>query len=145
MSHAELYAAWQPQLLRFCARLLGSSHDAEEVVQDVFARLLERPERFTLDQRPAPLLYTLARNRCMDLRRRRRSVTLPDEASVPGPDRELAAGLLLLPDKEREVLLLTVQEGLTYADVAQVLGCSIATVAARKYAALARLKRRLSS
>ena len=141
----ELFLAWRPRLLRFCVRLLGDAHDAEEVVQDVFTRVLEHGARYDLRRDPQLLLYTMARNRCLDLRRRqRRQEPGPTpEPAAPGHTPELRAAMAALPDAEREVILLTLQEGLTYQDVARILGCSIATVAARKYAALARLRRSL--
>jgi RNA polymerase sigma-70 factor (ECF subfamily) len=144
--HDALFAAWRPRLLRFCARLLGHRHDAEEVVQDVFARLLQHDGRYDLSRDPQLLLYTMARNRCGDLRRRRRHhEPVQDlEPQAPGEPPALRAAVAALPDHEREVILLTVQEGLTYQDVSRILGCSIATVAARKYAALARLRRSLT-
>jgi RNA polymerase sigma-70 factor (ECF subfamily) len=146
MIDERLYEEWSPRLKRFCARFLGAEHDAEEVVQDVFTRLVEHRDRYDTSRKPGVLLFRLARNRCVDLKRRRRAEPLgetepaaPERA--PGPDLESAmAGL---GEKEREVLLLTVQAGLTYQDVARILGCSIATVAARKYAAIRSLKRRL--
>jgi len=145
--HDALFVAWRPRLLRFCERLLGHRHDAEEVVQDVFARLVEHAARYDLRRDPQLLLYTMARNRCADLRRRRKHHESPadHEPVAPGEPPELRAAVAALPDPEREVILLTVQEGLTYQDVARILGCSIATVAARKYAALLRLRRGLQS
>ncbi|HEB53573.1 MAG TPA: sigma-70 family RNA polymerase sigma factor, partial [bacterium] len=57
---------------------------------------------------------------------------------------DLQAALAQLPDAERETLLLTAVEGLGYREVARILGCSLGTVAARRCAAIERLRERLS-
>ena len=140
-----LYTTWAPRLVRFCANLLRNAHDAEEVVQDVFTKLLATEDRYALDANPGVLLYRLARNRCIDHRRKHRPEPLAEREPVARTEnRDLEDALLALTFEEREVLLLTVQDGLTYRDVAQILGCSVGTVAARKYAAVEELKRRLA-
>ena len=141
-----LYRTWAPRLLRFCTQLLGS-HDAEEVVQDVFARLLQSEGRYQLEQDPGVLLFRLARNRCIDVQRKRRAQPVAElELAAPAADGDpdLREAIARLPFAQREVLLLTVQDELTYRDVARILGCSLGTVAARKYAAIAELRRRLA-
>lgn len=66
------FTAWRGRLLRFCGQLLRNTHDAEEVVQDVFASLLAKHGRYDLTD-PGVLLFRLARNRCIDLRRKARA------------------------------------------------------------------------
>jgi RNA polymerase sigma-70 factor (ECF subfamily) len=143
-----LYAAWRDRLLRFCGRLLRNRHDAEEVVQDVFAKLLAHDGRYTLDGDPGVLLFQLARHRCIDVRRKHAPEARAEVAAVASapsePHAEIAEALALLPFEEREVLLLTAVDGLGYREVAAILGCSLGTVAARKYAAVEKLKRRLA-
>lgn len=141
------FTAWRPRLLRFCAQLLRSEHDAEEVVQDVFARLLARPAAFDLREDAGVLLFRLARNRCIDVRRKRAAephAGLDPAARDERPQLELQEALAALPLAEREVLLLTTVDGLGYRDVAAILGCSLGTVAARRYAAITTLRRKLA-
>jgi RNA polymerase sigma-70 factor (ECF subfamily) len=141
-----LYEAWRPRLLHFCTQLLRHAHDAEEVVQDVFARLLQTQNRYRLDGQPEVLLFRLARNRCIDLRRKRRPEPRPDlDARAPeGADRrDLDEAIAQLPGALREALLLTAIDGLGYREAAAILGVSLGTVAARRYAAVAELRRRL--
>jgi RNA polymerase sigma-70 factor (ECF subfamily) len=141
-----LYETWRPRLLRFCSQLLRHSHDAEEVVQDVFAKLLTTPARYRLDEQPEVLLFQLARNRCIDLRRKHRPESRADLV-VAAPDatgrRDLAEAIDQLPFAHREVLLLTAVDGLGYREAAKILGVALGTVAARRYAAVAELQRRL--
>ena len=141
------FIAWRTRLQRFCAHLLRSEHDAEEVVQDVFARLLARPGAFDLQEDAAVLLFRMARNRCIDVRRKRTTEPHigPDPAARDErPQLELQEALAALPLAEREALLLTTVDGLGYREVARILGCSLGTVAARRYAAITTLRRKLA-
>lgn len=145
-----IFTSWRERLVRFCAHLLGDADDAEEVVQDVFARLLASGGRFDLATDPGVLLFRLARNRCIDIRRKRRATT--DGALDPvAPDerpqlelQELRQAIAALPWAQREVLLLTAVDGLGYRDVAAIVGCSLGTVASERAAAILTLRRRLA-
>jgi RNA polymerase sigma factor (sigma-70 family) len=141
-----LYQTWRPLLLRFCTQLLRHAHDAEEVVHDVFAKLLTTKDRYRLDEQPEVLLFRLARNRCIDLRRKHRPESHADLV-VQAPDatshRDLDEAIAQLPLIQREALLLTAIDGLGYREAAAILGVALGTVAARRYAAVAELQRRL--
>ena len=140
------FEAWRPRLLRFCSNLLRNGHDAEEAVQDVFIKLLEKGDRIDLSKRPEVVLFAMARNRCIDLRRKRApstGETLEAVAPSGGAATDVAEALALLTFEQREVMLLTTVDGLGYREVAAILGCSLGTVAARKYAAIERLQRSL--
>ena len=107
-------------------------------MQEVFARLLAKPDQFDLGKAPEVLLFRMARNRCIDAHRKREPV-----APEPTDHSDLEAALQQLPDDERETLLLTAVDGLGYREVADILGCSLGTVAARRYAAIQKLRTRL--
>jgi RNA polymerase sigma-70 factor, ECF subfamily len=143
---AETYSNWQSRLRRYCEQFLQNRHDAEEVVQDVFARLVTTPERFDLDSSPEVLLFRMARNRCIDARRKhvaRNNVDFEASAPQASDHADLQAALKQLPDDERETLLLTAVDGLGYREVANILRCSLGTVAARRFAAIQKLRERL--
>lgn len=146
---AEIFTTWQDRLVRYCAQLLRDRHEAEEVVQDVFARLVDEPARYDLAQRAEVLLFRMAHNRCVDARRRRRPQSNVDPEPLAGPptaapDEDLQRALATLPTDEREALLLTAVDGLGYREVAEILGCSVGTVAARRCAAIDKLRERLT-
>jgi RNA polymerase sigma-70 factor (ECF subfamily) len=137
---------WRPRLLRFCTQLLRNGHDAEEVVQDVFTTLVAHGNRYDLAAEPGVLLFRLARNRCIDVRRKMVVPTRDDVdrvATPAGRDQDLDEALAALPAAEREALLLTAVDGLGYREVAAILHCSLGTVAALRYAAIEKLRRRL--
>jgi len=144
---AETFTAWQSRLERFCAQLLRNRHDAEEIVQDVFARLLAEPKRFDLQNTPEVLLFRMARNRCVDKSRKRaarNNVDIDPVAPQAQDHGELEAAMAELPDDERETLLLTAVDGLGYREVADILRCSLGTVAARRCTAIQKLRKRLA-
>lgn len=144
---AETFTEWSGRLQRFCAHLLGNRHDAEEIVQEVFQRLLAEPGRFDLAEAPEVLLFRMARNRCIDTQRKRtpqNNVDIEPVADAPKDHSDLEAALRLLPADERETLMLTAVDGLGYREVADILGCSLGTVAARRYAAIAKLREKLN-
>ncbi len=143
---ADTFHAWRDRLQRFCTLLLGNAHDAEEVVQDVFATLLTKGESFDLQRDPGVLLFTLARRRCIDRRRKHRTTASAVEPIAPDdrPQLELREALASLPRVQHEVLLLTAVDGLGYRDVAAILGCSLGTVASERAAAILTLRRRLA-
>src|SRR5215203_4304161 len=61
----------RPSLHRYCARMIGSLFDGEDVVQDALFQAYRKLETFD-DSRPlGPWLFRIAHNRCIDLLRRR--------------------------------------------------------------------------
>jgi RNA polymerase sigma-70 factor (ECF subfamily) len=141
------FTEWRARLLRFCSQLLRNDHDAEEVVQDVFAALVARNGTFDLASDPGVLLFRLARNRCIDVRRKKAatpSAVLEPTARDERPRLELQEALAALPWAQREVLLLTAIDGLGYREVAAILGCSLGTVASERATAILTLRRRLA-
>ena len=89
----------------------------------------------------------MARNRCIDVHRKhaaRNNVDFEPTAPQQPDHGDLVAALQKLPDQERETLLLTAVDGLGYREVAGILGCSLGTVAARRFAAISKLRERLT-
>ncbi len=148
--------------------VLGSSADAEDVSQDAFLTALERLD----DCRPAekfrPWLLTIARNRAIDVRRRRQvraaepldsaeaAGAISDEGAgtaIPGPLRHteqadirthLMAAIESLTDVRREVLLLHDLEGWTHPEIAAHLRVAVGTVRAHLFWARRHVRARLS-
>jgi RNA polymerase sigma factor (sigma-70 family) len=133
-------------LLSFCLYMLGSRHDAEDAVQATFAsayRALLADERQVMVR---PWLFTIARNACLSiLRRRHPTEELNGEVALRGdPHRETEArdeirqvlsGLLALPERQRTTLTLAELHGLTHAEIATVLGVRTEQVKAYAYQA----------
>ena len=147
-------------ILHFAGRMMGSSHEAEEICQEVFLKMIARAHQY--DGR-APLvswLLSIAANGCRDqLRRRKRVGPLPLSAaeniatSAPSPvsalldeERRVAVtrALAELSDEQREALVLARYHGLPYGEVAAALGITEGAVKTRICRAVETLRRLLS-
>jgi RNA polymerase sigma factor (sigma-70 family) len=134
---------YEGPLLRYASRLLGDVDRARDVVQDTFLRLCrEDPAR--LDGHLAQWLFTVCRNRALDVQRKEGRVQPLDErqleeqpATAPGParlleqreDLQAVLGVVAtLPASQQEVLRLKFQGGLTYQEIAGVTGLSVSHV-----------------
>ncbi len=129
---------YEVPLMRFAARMLGDEESAADAVQHVFLRLCEQsPDE--LRNRVAPWLFSVCRNKTIDLLRSRgrnmslaQAETMMSESKEPDPAataerRELYDRLNLLvdrlPQNQREAVLLW-SEGLSYFEIARVVGRS---------------------
>lgn len=158
----ELFRRMREPLLRYVRAIVGDAPVAHDLVQDVFLDLWLR--RTTLDPTLPlrPYLYRMARNRALrhlrDERRRdrKRAELLPREPTVEPlqPDTRLefhqleallARWLHELPERQREVLMLSRWHGLSHREIAQVMGISPRTVNNHMLRALETLRRRLQA
>lgn len=148
-----LVSAYWERLCRFVEGILEKEGGAEDVVQEAFIRLWMRRNALRPEGSFRALLYTMARNAAIDERRRRgRRETLSAKADPPGgPPSPLAraeaaeleaaaeAAIAALPPRRREVFRLARSEGLSYREIAEVMGLSPQTVANQMSRALTEL------
>jgi RNA polymerase sigma-70 factor, ECF subfamily len=133
----ELYVLHAPVVHAHVLRVVKDVDDADDVTQQVFAKLLTGLDRYRPGEVPFIVwVLRIARNAAIDHVRRVRAVPL-DEA---GRDRlrddhaadevrsALRAALALLPQGQRDVLLLTHLVGLAPHEIAAELGCSVRAV-----------------
>lgn len=143
-------------LLRYLTRYTGDSDEAEDLVQETFVRLRERPPADRTE--PRRWLFTVATNLARDAHRvaRRREAlqaeardALPCPAPAPDPGREVEReelqrcvrdALALLSERERTVLLMR-EEGFTHREIAEAVETttgSVGTMIARALDKVAR-------
>jgi RNA polymerase sigma factor (sigma-70 family) len=146
----ELYERHSRGLLSFCIYMLGSRHDAEDAVQTTFASAYRA---LRADRRPVALrawLFTIARNDCLSIMRRRRpTAELNGELALRGdPLRELELreevrhmleGMRELPERQRAALVLAELHGLSQVEIGGVLGVEPEQVKAYVYQARSNL------
>jgi RNA polymerase sigma-70 factor (ECF subfamily) len=146
-------------LTLYAARLLGDSDRARDVVQDTFLKLCKQ-EQGGLEDRLAEWLFTVCRNRALDvLRKERRMNPLSDEHAegCPGaePDpaealaqsdaaRQALAMLETLPLNQREVIRLKFQHGFSYREISRISGHSVSNVGFLIHTGLKTLRQRLA-
>jgi RNA polymerase sigma-70 factor, ECF subfamily len=145
--------------------LTGNPSDAEDLVQETYARALRAAAQFTAGTNLKAWLFRILRNTFVSLYRRQRAnpvvggldtvvadVEVPEGGWLLGDielDRlrdivaeEIEAALMTLSEEARTVILLDL-EGLTEVEVAEVLGCAVGTVKSRLSRARAALRQRL--
>jgi RNA polymerase sigma-70 factor (ECF subfamily) len=147
------------RLYRAAWALSGSRADAEDLVQDTFAKVLAKPRRIKGDDDIGYLLQVL-RNTFISSRRtaaRRLAPESLDEEFAPAdpstatrPDKAVEArevfGLIAaLPDSFRDALVAVDVAGLSYAEAAELLGTKEATITSRLFRARAQVARGMES
>ena len=156
----DLYRALYGPVSRYIRRRVPSTADAEDVVGQVFFRLLESLDRIE-PRKGSVLVYALsmARNALVDDARSRRG-RVPEEAAANVPDaaegplerlmgqesaERVRSELAGLPAETRELLMLRFGDGLRFTEIAQVMGLSDAAVRQRTSRAVRELRARWSA
>lgn len=139
----ELVRRYQTSIYRVALRMLGSRADAQDAVQETFVRAWRALPRFRHDSAISTWLYRIVTRRALDKIASRRSTETLDEVEVEaGPDPAQAAedqerlravrrAIAKLPPDQRAALVLREFEGLSYQEVAQVLGASVPAIKTR--------------
>ncbi len=146
-------------MYRYLAVKLGSAGDAEDVLQEVFCRLVRYRTRLRFVRKPRVFVFRIARNEANRVLRARirndgalRSIEASSGAflsAYAGPDapteRLVAEALAQLPGDQREAVVLKVFEGLTFREIASICQEPAPTVASRYRYGLEKLRVLLES
>jgi RNA polymerase sigma-70 factor (ECF subfamily) len=148
-----LMAELRPRLHRYCARMVGSAIEGEDVVQDALAKAAEAYPAARVIEQPEGWLFRIAHNTALDaLRRRKRQAAVQsdiDLADVADPggaaDQRVAAAASLaaflhLPAAQRSTVVLIDVLGHSLAETAEILEFSLPAVKAALHRARMRLK-----
>ena len=148
---------YECRLLRYAQRIVGADR-AADVVQETFLRLC-RTEHEPVNGSLAPWLYTVCRNLALDCLRKESRMSVALESVVPPVDqnqgheelveqRDRVAFVLSqldsLTDRQQECVRLKFQEGLSYAEIAEVTGISASNVGFTLHTAMKRLREKLT-
>ena len=168
---AETIERERGRLRNFIRSRVADELDVEDVLQDVFSELVEAYRLARPIEQAGAWLFRVARNRIIDLFRRRRTAgripahEIYDEDGgqgledlLPSPDagpeaayartvliEELESALAELPQEQREVFVAHEIEGRSFRELAAETGLSVNTLLSRKRYAVLRLRRRLES
>jgi RNA polymerase sigma-70 factor (sigma-E family) len=143
-----LVAASAAALMRLALMLTGDPADAEDLLQSTFARASRHGDRIARMTAPMAYLRRVMVNEHTSGRRRRRPMVLLEE--VPEPSVSFGSGLAdrdeawhwlaTLPPRQRAVLVLRYYEDLPDHEIADIVGCSRATVRSHASHGLASLR-----
>jgi RNA polymerase sigma-70 factor (ECF subfamily) len=154
-AYEQLVRRYQLSIYRHCLNMLGDEGDAAEATQDVFFTVWRALGRFRGDAAFSTWLYRITTNRCLKGLRLKRMETLPlteQPSSQGSPEGEfegkqtdelVARAIASLTPDQRAALLLREVEGLTYEQIARVLGITVAAVKSRLNRARAEIAARL--
>jgi len=146
-----LFERYKKKLYNFFRISTGDSHASEDLVQDVFVRVLQYRHTYRDREDFSVWLYSIARNVRIDYYRKNgnRPVSLEDtadiESSGPGPDDAyersaqtaiLRRALMRLDDDTRELIILSRYNNLRYHEIGGILGITEGAVNVRTYRAL---------
>lgn len=159
------------RLRSFIRKRVADEADAEDILQDVFYEFVQAYRLMKPIEQAGAWLFRVARNRIIDLFRKRKTDRLREEPAVgesgellqledllPSPDAgpeaafarnlllaELADALEELPEEQREVFIAHELEGRSFKEIAAETGVSVNTLLSRKHYAVVHLRRRLQS
>jgi RNA polymerase sigma-70 factor (ECF subfamily) len=145
-------------LLTFIQRMIGDRHRSEELFQEVFLAVWLKRRQYQFPRPFKPWLYGIALNKCRAAFRRWSGGT-PDlgalaEVAAPDPSPGetaiatetaalVAAAVTDLPPQQRMVVVLRVWQGLSYAEIAEIVGRTEATVRSHMHHGLAAMRKYL--
>lgn len=155
---AEIYDGHASALFAFLLNLTRQEADARDVLQEVFAKLAERPELLRGVREFRPFLIRMAHNQAIDQSRRRQTrdryhLELGEEpprlfVESPDPDEQafraaLNLALAELPSEQRAVVHLKLWEGFTLQRISEILEIPLNTAASRYRYGLDKLRDQL--
>ena len=165
-SFNELIHRWERPIYALAYRQIGREEDARDVCQETFLRAYRALNGFRGQAKFSSWLYRIALNLCRDwMRRERRTpvvqppedMDLMDLAAAREPSesiedrvgrhdltRAVERAMTLLPEEQRTAIVLKEYQGLTFQEIADLLGCPLSTVKTRLYQGLTVLRRELA-
>jgi RNA polymerase sigma-70 factor (ECF subfamily) len=156
-----LYESYRDRVYNIIFYSMGDELASEDILQIVFIKIYRGLPGFRFEASLATWIYRITLNECLNQQQRRGAQYVPFEAilgsddefdSAAPPDIEHAdkerreiiqRAMMELPPKLRDVIALKYLEGLSYEEIAAVLGCAPGTVASRLSRALEKLETRL--
>ena len=145
-----LYRRYRDWVYHVAWRFTGSRQDALDVLQETFTYLLGKFPGFSLTASMTTFLYPVVRHISMTIRSKNRrfvsdeemlsEITAPASKETHGSRSELAAVLAVLPDEQREVLLMRFVDEMSLEEIAAALNIPLGTVKSRLHNALQKLQ-----
>ncbi|MDR0543386.1 MAG: RNA polymerase sigma-70 factor [Dysgonamonadaceae bacterium] len=166
---SEVYLSYYSRLVSFAREYVVSEEDAENIVQDLFLFLWENKEMLHTLNNPNAYFFTLTKNRCIDFLRKKNNEINRNEKIQSTFEAELklkldslevfdtfdlndkniediiTEAINSLPEKCREIFLLSRFDGLKYKEIAEKLNLSVNTVENQMSIALRKLRMRLKN
>ena len=165
-SFNELILRWERPIYALAYRTIGREEDARDVCQETFLRAFRALPGFRGQAKFSSWLYRIALNLCRDWMRRERrarlvqppedvdlmelavaaepSESIEDLVSRKDQARLVERAMATLSEEQRTAIVLKEYHGLTFQEIADVVGCPLSTVKTRLYQGLTVLRRELA-
>jgi RNA polymerase sigma-70 factor (ECF subfamily) len=165
-SFNELILRWERPIYALAYRTIGREEDARDVCQETFLRAFRALPAFRGQAKFSSWLYRIALNLCRDwIRRERRTPLVETPEEVDGVERAEPSGatesiedliarkdliravervMARLPEEQRTAIVLKEYHGLTFQEIADLVGCPLSTVKTRLYQGLTVVRRELA-
>ena len=164
----ELFGRYKLKLFNFAYRILSDRAEAEDVTAELFLTLITKAGSYEPRAKFSTWVYAVVRNGCVSKIRRRRSLVFfsqrPEKeegeegqwepvGGEPGPDEQaerkdragwVQSALKNLPLPQREAIVLREYQGLSYAEIGEVLHCSLDNVKVMIFRARESLRKELA-
>jgi RNA polymerase sigma-70 factor (ECF subfamily) len=145
-----LYRRYSQRIYTYCRKITGDNIVAQDLLQETFVKLFDSGKQARVVENFPAYLMTIARNLCLSHRSRSARQYVPVEdfhlsaRDVPYEHKELLqliqTSLDLLPDDYREAFVLREYNGLSYNEIAEVIGQSLDVVKVRIFRAKKKLR-----
>ena len=142
----ELVSRYLASARAVASTVLRDRTEAEDVVQETFLRIIRSRHQYALNRVFAPWFYTILRNVCRDVQRKRKlQGQFLREHALPVKDPPVPGGgywdlVDKLPLPQQRVLQLKIGQDLTFKEIALALGCTVEAAKKRAQRALERLR-----
>ncbi|HVR41297.1 MAG TPA: RNA polymerase sigma factor [Thermoanaerobaculia bacterium] len=158
---SEIYDRYSGRIYNFAFRFLKNAEAAEDATQEVFVKMLRHANQFHGDAKLSTWLFSITANWCRDYLRKADNKTKESDdvlVTLPAPtdqspernlerredEKRVQRALQSLTSEQREAILLSRYQGLSYAEIAQIAGCSEGAVKTRVFRAMETLKKALT-
>ena len=164
---------WEQRIFNLALKYLGDREMAQDVSQKTFIRAYKNLRKLRRADRFAPWIYQIAVNLCRDeLRRQKSNGTISLDASIAGKDGKsislseslpdtgkptdgraqeadiaglINAALSMIPEEQRVVIVMKEYQGLTFAEIAEILQQPLNTIKSRLYYGLTAMRKAFKS
>lgn len=155
----ELYQRYSQRILYFMYKMLKQDEaKAQDLLQDVFLKIVETPQKFDANRNFKTWIFTVAANHCKNYFRKQKSNIVAMESNFVGEamneqqevintaafQEKLNRALNDLPNQYKEAFMLKYKEGLSLQEIALVMDCPLGTVKSRLSSATKLLGKKLA-
>lgn len=161
-----LFNRYKGHILNFALRILGNRADAEDVTSDCFLTLFKKRYIYRAGTKFSTWLFTVARNLCINRLRKRKKLgsmwfkkdstyeqwDIADEKAIADAELERTEASIMvrraiskLAEEQKEALILREYHSMNYADISEIMSCSLEKVKILIFRAREQLKVELSS